>query len=206
MSSAEYTEVTDSYGELRLYSSGEWVSYAQQLLATHGFGPDQSDGYFTEHTEQLVRDFQAASGLTADGIVGAATWAALQGTPSPAGPAGGAWSPSSGPNLEFASGPSVSGIGMEWTVRNVGGAPVAAFTELGDYEVWDRGDITVTVAKSQTFTTLNEIGPGAVEPFFIDLESIVPTDGQYKAVVEMGSEIKELDFDVRGLRVQAVRP
>jgi peptidoglycan hydrolase-like protein with peptidoglycan-binding domain len=205
MSSADYVEVTDSYGELYLYTSGEWVSYAQQLLATHGFGPDTSDGYFTEYTEQLVRDFQTAAGLAADGVVGSATWAALQATPSPAGAAGGSPT-SSRPVLEFASGPSVSGIGMEWTVRNVGTTPVPAFTELGDYEVWDRTDITVTVARSQTFTTLNEIRPDGIEPFFIDLESIVPADGQYKAVVEMGSEIKELDFDVRAAKVKEVQP
>jgi peptidoglycan hydrolase-like protein with peptidoglycan-binding domain len=199
---ADNTEITESYGELRLHTSGEWVSYAQQLLAAHGFGPDDQDGDFTERTEELVRGFQEYSGLTADGVVDTATWSALQATPSSggyAGPSGGgapAW------RLEFATNPQVSGIGMEWTVTNVGSGSVPEFTRLGDYEVWDRNDITVTVARSNTFNTLHEIAPGGTEPFFIDLESITPGDGRYKAVVQMGTEIRELDFDVVGLKVR----
>jgi lysozyme len=76
--SAEDTDASQSHEELRLDSSGEWVSYAQALLATHGLGPDEIDGQFTETTEALVRQFQRTAGVTADGVIGSATWAALQ--------------------------------------------------------------------------------------------------------------------------------
>jgi peptidoglycan hydrolase-like protein with peptidoglycan-binding domain len=180
------------------------VSYAQALLTTHGYGPDEVDGQYTESTEALVRQFQEASGLTADGVIGAATWSALQATPSPAGGQSGQGSPGS-VVLVFDPPPAVSGIGMEWMVRNAGGGTVAAFTTLGEYEVWDRTDITKTVWPKQTFSTLNDIKPNGREPFFIDLENATLGgfgDGQYKAVVEVGSEIKELDFDIAGGKVK----
>ena len=206
--SMQDTEAGESYGELRIGSSGEWVSYAQALLTTHGYGPDEVDGQYTESTETLVRQFQEASGLTADGVVGTATWSALQATPSPAGHAsqGQSGQGSTGSAvLVFDPAPAVSGIGMEWTVSNVGAGTVAAFTVLGEYEIWDRTNITKTVWPKQTFATLNDIKPGGHEPFFIDLENATLGgfgDGQYKAVVEMGSEIKELDFDISGGKVK----
>lgn len=52
------------------------------------------DGIFGDLTEEAVMDFQRRSGLTADGIVGAKTWAALEkhaaqpAQPAPAQPAG----------------------------------------------------------------------------------------------------------------------
>jgi peptidoglycan hydrolase-like protein with peptidoglycan-binding domain len=215
--SAEYTDESQSYEELRLDSTGEWVSYAQALLATHGLGPDEVDGQYTESTEALVRQFQEASGLAADGVIGSATWAALQATPGqpppgqagqpPPGQAGQppGGQPASAAVLVFDPPPVVSGIGMEWTVCNVGQTTVAAFTTLGEYEIWDRTDITRTVWPKQTFTTLNDIKPGGREPFFIDLENITLGglgDGQYKAVVTLGTEIEELDFDVVGGKVK----
>ena len=57
-------------------SKGEDVRCVQSLLIHHGH-PTVVDGTFGPATKQAVKDFQAASGLTDDGIVGAQTWAAL---------------------------------------------------------------------------------------------------------------------------------
>ena len=51
----------------------------QKMLIKQGFsvGPDGADGEFGLNTQNGVRNFQRARGLTTDGIVGAETWAAL---------------------------------------------------------------------------------------------------------------------------------
>ena len=56
---------------------GEWVIELQQALTRHGFAVTD-DGDFGPVTEAAVRDFQAAYGLTVDGVVGSATWEALE--------------------------------------------------------------------------------------------------------------------------------
>jgi len=66
-------------------SQGEPVREAQYLLARRHYleAPDV-DGVFGSETDQAVRQFQQAEGLGVDGIVGPATWSALQsgyGTP-----------------------------------------------------------------------------------------------------------------------------
>lgn len=56
---------------------GTDVTRVQQLVLAHGFDPQGVDGIYGPHTSQAVREFQQARGLTIDGIVGPATWAAL---------------------------------------------------------------------------------------------------------------------------------
>jgi peptidoglycan hydrolase-like protein with peptidoglycan-binding domain len=55
---------------------GDTVLFIQQRLTVLGF-PVTADGRFGPGTEQAVKDFQTARGLTADGVVGTTTWAAL---------------------------------------------------------------------------------------------------------------------------------
>lgn len=57
---------------LKRGSRGDEVEYLQALLGI------TVDGDFGPKTEQAVKDFQQARGLVADGIVGPATWAALE--------------------------------------------------------------------------------------------------------------------------------
>ena len=62
---------------LRRGSQGDEVAELQALLnAKQGYDLE-IDGNFGKATEAAVRDFQAKHGLTADGIVGPKTWAAL---------------------------------------------------------------------------------------------------------------------------------
>lgn len=56
-----------------------YVYKMQKLLLTHGYsvGVDGADGDFGKDTERAVKSFQLHNGLTADGVCGPKTWAAL---------------------------------------------------------------------------------------------------------------------------------
>lgn len=75
---------------LRRGDRGSDVSTLQTALIRAGYSPGQVDGVFGSRTEEAVRNFQRAMGLTVDGIVGLRTWAALapymQPVPPPAEP------------------------------------------------------------------------------------------------------------------------
>jgi hypothetical protein len=59
-------------------SEGDDVVTVQQALAQLGYEVGEADGIYGPTTEAAVIAFQGAQGLTADGIVGAETLAALQ--------------------------------------------------------------------------------------------------------------------------------
>jgi hypothetical protein len=61
---------------LRLHSLGDLVVWAQEHLATAGI-TIPIDGDYGPATQAAVESFQAAQGLTVDGVVGPATWTAL---------------------------------------------------------------------------------------------------------------------------------
>jgi hypothetical protein len=58
--------------------TGSQVTTLQKELTALGHSPGKADGVYGPATEQAVKDFQTAKGLTADGIVGPKTLAALQ--------------------------------------------------------------------------------------------------------------------------------
>ncbi|BEP16128.1 hypothetical protein acdb102_44390 [Acidothermaceae bacterium B102] len=60
-------------------STGTTVSWAQYLLVRRTLSYQDIDGIFGPKTKTAVEEFQSGSGLTADGIVGPHTWAALGG-------------------------------------------------------------------------------------------------------------------------------
>lgn len=66
---------------LKYGSRGEDVAALQILLAGRGYNGSMTtpDGVFGNNTKGAVMLFQTANGLTADGIVGAKTWAKLLG-------------------------------------------------------------------------------------------------------------------------------
>jgi peptidoglycan hydrolase-like protein with peptidoglycan-binding domain len=57
------------------------VRVIQAVLKNHGFDAGTPDAIFGPQTKQAVMAFQRAKGLTADGVVGPQTWAALGATP-----------------------------------------------------------------------------------------------------------------------------
>lgn len=64
---------------LRLGDEGQKVKDIQNALVKHKFlTAAQVDGDFGPTTEKAVKAFQAAKGLTADGVVGQKTWDALR--------------------------------------------------------------------------------------------------------------------------------
>lgn len=65
-----------SWPVLQRGSSGPEVAALQYFLRHHGHDIP-ADGLFGPVTEQAVRDFQSARGLTVDGLVGGQTWPAL---------------------------------------------------------------------------------------------------------------------------------
>jgi len=69
--------------QLKLKSSGPFVSYLQELLGKLGY-QIPATGYFGALTETAVRDFQQKNGLVVDGEVGVKTWTLLTEKTKPA--------------------------------------------------------------------------------------------------------------------------
>ena len=67
---------------LRKGDSGSYVTLLQTELIQRGYscGKSGADGKFGNDTLAAVKAFQKANGLTVDGVVGKATWAALDGS------------------------------------------------------------------------------------------------------------------------------
>lgn len=59
-------------------ATGSQVKTLQRALAALGFSPGTPDGDYGPSTQVAVERFQSSKGLTADGVVGAVTLAALQ--------------------------------------------------------------------------------------------------------------------------------
>lgn len=66
-----------AYPTLIADSTGESVSRLQATLKLLGFYQGAVDGTYTQATQDAVAQFQAAAGITADGITGPSTWRKL---------------------------------------------------------------------------------------------------------------------------------
>ena len=62
---------------IRYGDEGLYVRYLQKLLERSGEEVGEADGVFGRRTLRAVTSFQTKNGLTADGVVGKMTWAAL---------------------------------------------------------------------------------------------------------------------------------
>ncbi len=182
---SQYHEVTGDHPTLRRWASGEWVSYAQQLLTNAGYPPQdhQIDGLFGPMTQEAVRDFQGAHGLTVDGVIGPQTWAALEG-----GGGGGSF------HLEFATAPAIVGGGLQWTVRNSGSGAAPAGEAAGAYEMYDSNDTTIP---GGSVPLAGDLQPGDESGTIgVNLIEHTPNDGTYQASVQIGNEVHYVDYVV----------
>lgn len=73
------TPASSTRPTLRRGASGGAVTDLQQKLNAAGHSVGTVDGQFGPKTETAVRSFQSEQGLSRDGVVGAKTWAALEG-------------------------------------------------------------------------------------------------------------------------------
>lgn len=89
LSSSGTTTTSSSTSVLKRGSSGSKVSEMQQKLKNWGYYSGSVDGIFGSGTESAVISFQRANGLTADGVVGSRTAAALGMTLSSSASSGG---------------------------------------------------------------------------------------------------------------------
>jgi hypothetical protein len=69
------TRQTERYG-----SRGGDVEYVQELLLRLGYDVGATDGIYGTRTTAAVKEFQRKNHLSADGVVGSRTWAALERT------------------------------------------------------------------------------------------------------------------------------
>lgn len=172
-------------------SSGEWVSYAQQLLTDAGFPPQdhQIDGLFGPLTKEAVRDFQGSNGLTVDGIIGPQTWAALEG-----GGGGGG-----GGQLQFMQRPNIDSSGwLHWTVTTASGT-VPAGTSGGDFEMYRDG----STLPGDSVPLAQDLQAGQEAGLNTSLLHYTPDDGTYQVSVQVGNEIEYLDYVVENGQVKA---
>jgi hypothetical protein len=89
---------------LKLGSTGDWVSYLQDRLAM------TVTGTFDAATDAAVKAYQSANGLTADGIVGPASWSKLGvGDAAQPGSGGGGSAPQPAPKPQPAPQPAPPG-------------------------------------------------------------------------------------------------
>lgn len=77
--SGQVPSATSTRPVLQVGANGEQVMSLQQALTAKGFAV-ATDGDFGPSTDAAVKQFQAARGLQADGVVGSQTWNALLGT------------------------------------------------------------------------------------------------------------------------------
>jgi peptidoglycan hydrolase-like protein with peptidoglycan-binding domain len=80
---AQVAPALTSHPTLRKGAKGTAVKQLQQLLAAAGDSPGSIDGSFGPGTERALKRFQAANHLTADGVCGPKTWAALESSYQP---------------------------------------------------------------------------------------------------------------------------
>lgn len=191
---SNYHDVSGDHPTLEEYASGEWVTYAQQLLQQAGYEPQDHkiDGKFGPMTKEAVRDFQGAHGLTVDGVIGPQTWAALEGRGGGAGSTG---------QLSFDKAPQVESSGwLVWSVKNVGSATVTAYSSAGNYEMYDSSNTTIPGGDTQLAA---DLAPGdASGDIGVDLSYYTPNDGEYQVSVQVSNEIHYVNYKMVGGRAQ----
>lgn len=175
-----YAEVTGHQPDLQKMTRGAPVLELQQLLDKHCYGPEP-DGYYGDQTERCLNDFKTAYGMTADSLVDQSTWAALNGAPRMVAQVHGT--------------PNIQGWMLHWTAENVGCPTIPAYTTISQCYAYERANIT-SLSYSYDFGPTIDFPLRTTEPFSIDLFTLFPNDGEYTAVVTVGTTLATIDYDI----------
>jgi hypothetical protein len=177
----QYTEVTADHGELTLYTKGQWVTWAQELLHRWGWnlGPSGVDGLFGPWTKAAVIAFQNNAGMTGTGVVDTATWQALEAA-----------------KLVFDAWPTTNGNNLEWTIRNDGFVARPAGKSAGRFEVFERGGNNRVVGPEENVALPSDLAPAGTFTPSVDLLRMSPLDGEFTAEVRLKLDAAAVDYDV----------
>lgn len=175
-----YTRVTGQQPDLQKMTMGDPVLELQRLLDKHCYGPEP-DGYFGDETERCLNQFKTAYGMTDDGLVDQATWGVLNAAPRMVSALHGT--------------PHINGWTLYWTAENVGCPTIPAYTTISQCYAYERADIT-NLSLAYDFGPTIDFPLRTTEPFSIDLFSLFPNDGEYTAVVTVGTTMGTVDYDI----------
>jgi hypothetical protein len=175
-----YTRVTGTQPDLSKMMMGDPVLEMQKLLDKHCFGPEQ-DGYFGDKTERCLNEFKSAYNMTADGICDSYTWSVLNG-------------PAQMITRHHGT-PHVHAGVLNWTAENIGCPTVPAYTTISQCWAFERNNVT-NLSYAYDFGPTIDMPIGTTEPFAIDLLTLFPNDGQYTAVMTVGTTTEMKDYDV----------
>lgn len=165
--------------ELYPGTSGEWVTYLQQLMTYYGYWRGPEDGGFSDDLASAVRILQQQYGLTADGVVRADTWAILTGaTQSTQSGTGAPAADATASSATAAAGQGLAATGAQPeqvpASESAGGWPAFEFT-LGDVAIaeadFDTGNAEVHVELSLDGTVKVAL-PGHAEGVTLTAEGL----------------------------------
>lgn len=185
---------------LRLGSEGSAVQTAEQDLQRLGYYKGDIDGIFGSELQGAVQAFQRAQGLSADGVIGPATWqrlaAALQGATAVA-------SSQASPNFTASAGRIALGdqgdaVKALQTLLNQNGAQLVVDGDFGPmtYQAVrlfqaNHGLPVTGVADSATLTLLQSLANGNT--------NTLHTGDSGPAVATLQSELTRLGYNTNGI-------
>jgi hypothetical protein len=94
---------------------------------------------------------------------------------------------------------------LTWSVKDNGGASIAAGTAIGEWEMWDAADITRTVIPRETVTAKEDVAGDDVAwaQVWVQMAPEPGFSGQGKLVIQVGTDIADVEYDWTALSADA---
>ena len=107
--------------------------------------------------------------------------------------------------LAFDQWPWIDNGWLTWSARNDGSVSLPAGTSIGEWEMWDAADITRTVIPRETVPATESIEPGEVgwAQVWVQMAPEPGFSGQGKLVVQVGTDIADVEYDWTALSADA---